>query len=171
MRPIPVRAVTARHYPRFTSVLRYLDYDGVPSVSVDEAAAMVGGGDWVLVDVRPSTKAYRIDGALEVPLFGPGFDAGFDSSFDPGFDPGFGSGFDPGFASRVATAADMRGVVLMCDSAAPEDSLSIRAAWELTTASPGYPTAHLKGGAVLAAEKKKKLTADRCDRQITDKTA
>jgi rhodanese-related sulfurtransferase len=161
----PRRSVAAcahkSDFPRFTSVLQYLDYDGVTSVSVPEAKAMVDKGDWVLVDVRPMTrKAYKIDGAIEVPIFEVVDMIVFgDLSTRTkmkavahtlnGVAP---MEINKDFAAQVVKAADGLGVILMCedggsiDPLALKDSRSIKAAWKLTTANPGYPTAHLKGG-------------------------
>jgi rhodanese-related sulfurtransferase len=159
-RPVAAR-VHKSDFPRFTSVLQYLDYDGVESIDVAKAKELVDKGDWVLVDVRPMTrKAYKIDGALEIPIFEVIDMVVFgDLSTRTkmkavahtlnGVTP---MEVNKDFAAQVVKAADGLGVILMCedggsiDPLAAKDSRSIKAAWKLTTANPGYPTAHLKGG-------------------------
>ena len=155
------RMAAKSDFPRFTAIVEYLHYDGVEPVTTLEAKALLDTGEWVCVDVRPMTdKPYKIDGAIEIPIFEAVDMTAFSSlpiKTKLKAAAHTASGVKPmelnqNFATQVLQAADGRGVILACEDGgsmervAPKQSRSIKAAWKLTTAKPGYPTVLLKGG-------------------------
>jgi rhodanese-related sulfurtransferase len=158
---------TRAEFPRWTSVVEYLDYADVHSVSPESAENLVEEG-WLLVDVRPTKdKEYTVINAAEVPIFDV-VDMGLVEVLAAprrvaaravahtlnGVTP---MAVNESFVEQVTAAAGDRNVVLMCekggslDPAKLEPSRSISAAWKLRTAWDAQgrdcqKIAHMSGG-------------------------
>jgi hypothetical protein len=136
----------AAAFPRWTSVVEYLDDAGVHSLSADSVEHLVEAG-WLLVDVRPMEgKEYAVINAAEVPIFEAMTRTGVSRR-----------AVNARFVEEVTAAAGGRNVVIMCenggslDPATFEPSRSIFAAWTLRTAwdaqgRGSQKIAHLIGG-------------------------
>lgn len=169
VRPIPAKKVRAppcrSEFPRWTSVVEYLEYAGVQTVSADSAENLVDEG-WLLVDVRPMTnKTYSVLNAAEIPIFEAVDMASLGSvprkvAFRAvahtlnGVTP---MAINDAFVEQVTAIAGDRSVVLMCEKGGslapskPEPSRSISAAWKLRTAwdtqgRDSQKIAHMAGG-------------------------
>lgn len=163
---IRVRAAPCRaEFPRWTSIVEYLEYADVQSVSADSAENLVDEG-WLLVDVRPmKNKPYSVMHAAEIPIFEEVDMTSLGTvprkvAFKAvahtlnGVTP---MAINDAFVDQVTAVAGERNVVLMCEKGGslapskPEPSRSISAAWKLRTAwdtqgRDGQKIAHMAGG-------------------------
>jgi rhodanese-related sulfurtransferase len=161
-----LRAPSCRaEFPRWTSIVEYLEYADVQTVSADAAENLVDEG-WLLVDVRPTkNKPYSVMHAAEVPIFEEVDMASLRTvprkvAFRAvahtinGVTP---MAINEDFVEQVTAIAGDRNVVLMCEKGGslapskPEPARSISAAWKLRTAwdtqgRDSQKIAHMAGG-------------------------
>lgn len=152
-------------FPRWTSIVEYLEYADVQSVCADSAENLVDEG-WLLVDVRPTkNKPYSVMNAADVPIFE---EVDMSSLMDVprkvavravahtlnGVTP---IAINGDFVEQVTALAGDRNVVIMCEKGGSlepsklEPSRSISAAWKLRTAwdtqgRESQKIAHMAGG-------------------------
>lgn len=165
-------------FPRWTSIVEYLEYADVQSVCADSAENLVDEG-WLLVDVRPTkNKPYAVMNAADVPIFEE-VDMSALANVPRkaavravahtlnGVTP---MAINDDFVDQVTAVAGDRNVVLMCEkggSLVPsqlQPSRSISAAWKLRTAwdtqgRESQKIAHMAGGTRAWTRKTEKPAA------------
>ena len=163
----PVKAFMKSEFPRFLSVVEYLEHVGVKSVDPRFAKFLAAEG-WKLVDVRPVTnKEYFIPNALEVPIFemvdmtalGQLSKKAVIKARTMQLAGVVPMEINADFADQVVgAAAGSQGVVLMCENggsinpACLKPARSISAAWKLATAYPNQKIAIMNGGTKAARD-------------------